>query len=155
MFIDYAMRHFTDHKMEYDKDGKRRAAALNRLRVLCEAISLLHYPPPKTTGRELFGNDKAIELIRTCTDAGLSPEDTLATSGSITAKAIVNAYHTWGPKEKQGKLNIDEVYMCGGEASNRRIWNCMQQELGSNVRMTMLDVSDVGGEANYDITSAF
>lgn len=23
MFIDYAMRHFTDHKMEYDKDGSR------------------------------------------------------------------------------------------------------------------------------------
>lgn len=36
--------------------------------------------------------------------------------------------------------------MRGGGALNSNIWDCMQQELGFNVRMTMLDVSDDDGE---------
>ncbi|KAF6230436.1 hypothetical protein HO133_004779 [Letharia lupina] len=89
------------------------------------------------------------------TDAGLSPEDTVATITRITAEAIVNAYYTWGPKDKEGKLDLEEVYMCGGEAFYPNTWDYVQQELGPNVRMTMLDESGVGGEAKENITFAF
>lgn len=50
--------------------------------------------PPKPTGRELFGDNKAIELIKICEQGGLSKEDTIATITRITAKAIVDAYKT-------------------------------------------------------------
>ena len=48
--------------------------------------------------------------------------------------------------DKEAKFDIEEVYMCGGEASNPNTWDHMQQ--------TMLDESRVGGEAKEDITSA-
>ena len=71
----------------------------------------------------------------------------MATITRITAEAIVNAYYTWGPKDKEGKLDLEGVYMCGGEAFYPNTWDYVQQELGPNVRMTMLDESGVGGEA--------
>ena len=45
--------------------------------------------------------------------------------------------------------------MCDGEAFNPNIWDYMQQELGSNVRMIMLDESDVGEEAKEATIFAF
>lgn len=42
-----------------------------------------------------------------------------------------------------------------GGAFNPRFWDYRQRELGSNVRMTMLDESGVCGEAKEAITFAF
>lgn len=67
----------------------------------------------------------------------------------------MDAYLIWGPKDKEGKLDIKEVYMCGGGAFNPNMWDYMQQELGSNVGMIMLDESEVGGKAKEATIFAF
>ena len=97
MFIDCAMRHFTDHTMEYEEDG-----FLGKKGSVSEGIvyNYTHnhpdstHPPPPITGRELLGDSEAIEFINICTNAGLSPEDTVATIMRIRAEAIVEASHT-------------------------------------------------------------
>ena len=152
------MRRFTNKTMEYDKDGlwcKKGKVSTEIVHNYMKHHPYFTHPPPKTTGRELFGDEKAVELIKICTDAGLSQEDTIATITRITAKAIVDAYNTWGPKDANGNLDVKEVYMCGGGAFNPNIWNYMQEQLGSNVRITMLDESGVSGEAKEAITFTF
>ncbi len=112
--------------MEYEEDG-----VLGKKGSVSEGIvyNYIHnhpystHPPPKTTGREPLGDDKAIEFIKICTNADLSPEDTVATTMKITAKAIVEACHTSGPKDKNGELDIEEVYMCAGGSSNPNVWD--------------------------------
>lgn len=158
MFIDFAMRHFTAGAMEYDRDGVWGARGTVSEPIVDNYLQSHKYfttPPPKTTGRELFGDEQAFELINKCTSAGLSPEDTVATITRITAKAAVEAYKTWGPKDKNGKLMVKEVYMCGGGAYNPNIWKYMQQELGPDVRMCMLDEAGVEGGAKEAVTFAF
>ncbi len=158
MFIDFAMRYFTYGKMEYDRDGHWGARGKVSEHIVDSYLKEHKYfstSPPKTTGRELFGDEQAFELINKCKSAGLSREDTVATITRITAKAAINAYKTWGPKDKDGKLDIKEVYMCGGGAYNPNVWKYMQQELGSDVRMCMLDEAGVGGGAKEAVTFAF
>ena len=58
-------------------------------------------------------------MIEKCTKAGLSPDDTVATITRITAESIVDAYKTFGPKDKNGKLDFEEIYMCGRGHSTR------------------------------------
>ena len=158
MFINYAMRHVTNSKMEYDKDGlwsKKGKVLAEIVHDYMKYHPYFTHPPPKTTGRELFGDEKAVELIKICTDAGLSQGDTIATITCITAKAIVDAYNTRGPKDANGNLDVKEVCTCGGGAFNPNVWNYMQEQLGSNVRTTMLDDSGVSGKAKEAITFAF
>lgn len=50
----------------------------------------------------------------------------MATNTGITAKTIVDAYDTWGPTGKEGKLDVEEVYKCDVGASNPNIWDYMQ-----------------------------
>lgn len=107
--------------MGYDNDGlwgKNGGVSKEIVYIFMEKHLFFTHPPSKTTGRELFGNDQAIELIKICTDAGLTPGDTVATITRITAQEIVDTYRTWGPKDKDGKLDIEEVYMCGSGVFN-------------------------------------
>ncbi len=117
MFIDFTMRHYTNGEMEYDKDGHWGKKGKVSQKIVDDYLSTHPYfktPPPKTTGRELFGDEQAYELIQKCETAGLSKEDTVATITRITAKAAVDPYKTWGPKDKDGNLDVQEVYMCAG-----------------------------------------
>ena len=55
MFIDYAMRHFTDHKMDYDKDGvwgKHGKVSPETVDSYLNEHPFFKHEPPKTTGRE-------------------------------------------------------------------------------------------------------
>lgn len=74
----------------YDKDG----ALAGRGRVLDDVLAKhLANPwfgerPPKSTGRELFGESYAERFIESCRQAGGSTEDTLATATELTARTI-------------------------------------------------------------------
>lgn len=56
-----------------------------------------------------------------CEAARLSKEDTVATITRSTGKAAVDAYKTWGPKDKDGTLQAQEVYICSGGAYSPNI----------------------------------
>jgi 1,6-anhydro-N-acetylmuramate kinase len=159
MYIDFAMRHYTNGKMEYDRDGLFGAAGTVNQQIVDDYLRELPYfslPPPKTTGRELFGDQQAFELIQICESKGLSPQDTVATITRITAQAAVEAYRKYGPKTADGKLDVKEVYMCGGGAYNPNIWKYMEEQFKPDgVRFTMLDEAGVQGGAKEAITFAF
>jgi anhydro-N-acetylmuramic acid kinase len=69
-------------------------------------------PPPKTTGRELFGDQFAEAVLERARSRGLRPEDTMATLTAITAESVTRAYRDFGPKR------IDEVVLSGGGSQN-------------------------------------
>ncbi|KAF8540227.1 hypothetical protein BDD12DRAFT_880884 [Trichophaea hybrida] len=138
----FAMRHYISGKMEYDRDGLFGVAGKVDQEI--------------TTGRELFGDQQAFKLIQHCESKGLSPQDTVATITRITAQAAVEAYQKYGPKTADGKLDVKEVYMCGGGAYNPNIWKHMEEQFkGEGVRFTMLDEAGVHGGVKEAIRFAF
>lgn len=114
--IDEAVRILTDGKKSFDKDGKMASKGKIDKALLNILMDhpYLKKPPPKSTGRELFGKDMASLLVESWRRKGRGAEDIIATLTRFTAESIYNAYERFVfPKYK-----IDQVILTGGGSKN-------------------------------------
>jgi anhydro-N-acetylmuramic acid kinase len=84
--------------------------------VVSESLTHPYFsaPPPKSTGRETFGDSFARALVARCLERGASAEDVLATAVELTARAIGEAARRFVP----ASLQPLDVLRSGGGARN-------------------------------------
>lgn len=118
VLLDLAMRHFTDGRHSYDRDG--RLAAQGKV---CEPLVLrwlrhpfLRQPPPKSTGRELFGEPFLQPALIEMKRLRLTPADSLATLTEFTARSIALNYRLHLPAKPSW------VVVGGGGAANHTLF---------------------------------
>ncbi|MEH7479717.1 anhydro-N-acetylmuramic acid kinase AnmK [Neobacillus drentensis] len=123
MMIDYLCQKFFgvpyDLGGEIGKTGQINQALLEE----CMHIPFVLAPPPKSTGRELFGAALVEKLV--CEYSHLSPEDLVTTMTMFTAKSIAENYK----KFIFPTTAIDEVIVGGGGSYNDTLMNMLQAEL--------------------------
>jgi anhydro-N-acetylmuramic acid kinase len=114
MLIDYCTRRTTNGALTFDRDGKLAASGHANQKLLDELMDnpYLHIPPPKTTGRELFGTQFGAELWQRGETFGMNRIDIIATATAFTAESIARAYRDFSATP------IDEIYLAGGGAKN-------------------------------------
>jgi anhydro-N-acetylmuramic acid kinase len=139
MIIDAVARHYT--RMSHDVDGGLARSGKVHAGLLAKLMRHSYYRrcPPKTTGREDFGEHYASEVIRRGESMGLGPEDVAATVTALTIETIADAYESMLP------CPVDEVYVSGGGSRNPAI----MEGLRTKLRTPVSDYSVLGfpGEA--------
>ncbi len=93
MVIDALAKRFFG--VSYDKDGVFAASGTVNEPLLSRmmAVPYISAPPPKTTGREMFGRQFVDWMLGIA--QGLSPEDMIATATAFTAHSIAENYRRY------------------------------------------------------------
>ena len=151
MVIDAVVKRLSQGSAAFDEDGEiasRGEADWDLLKTLL-AHPYFHRNPPKTTGREEFGEAYASRFIEEGERKGLGFEDLVATATALTVESIARAY---GDLLPPGRI-IDEVYVSGGGAKNRFLMESLASRLGQTpVREN--DLLGVPGEAKEAVLMA-
>ncbi|KFY04545.1 hypothetical protein O988_00705 [Pseudogymnoascus sp. VKM F-3808] len=130
VLIDATVRLISQGKYHYDKDGEAGARGVNEIdaEAVEEFLQKEYFmrKPPKTTGRELFSDDLARELIESLRAKNVSDDGIVATITRMTSESIVRAYSAYVIPLVG---HIDELYICGGGAFNPNILSYLGSSL--------------------------
>jgi anhydro-N-acetylmuramic acid kinase len=106
-------------------------------------------PPPRSTGRERFGELYAARLGEIAEPLGLTLEDTLATAVELTARTVAGAIGDFlAPRG-----GVDAVYVSGGGVRNSTLMVALRRRL-SKLRVERLDALGVEPEAKEALAFA-
>jgi anhydro-N-acetylmuramic acid kinase len=146
--LDLAVQQLSNGAQTYDEDG-RWAASGTPYQPLVEQWlqhEYFHQPPPKSTGRELFG----LEFLQSCmADArshNLSAADILATLTEFTVASIAHSYRTFLPQ-------LPEQVLLGGGGSRNLYMKQRLQALLAEI--PILTTESVGLSADFKEAIAF
>ena len=136
----------------YDKDGRiaRRGKPIDSAVRRALSHKFFNERPPKSAGREQFGNEFADTLRRWCGKA--VREDVIATATAITARSIGFALRRFVIK-KESKFR--DYVISGGGAKNQTLVRMIAEEvipLGLRLRRT--EEFDVNSEAKEAVAFA-
>jgi anhydro-N-acetylmuramic acid kinase len=132
MVIDAVVADLTQGEQTFDRNGVMAARGRVDPAWLQELLAdpYLHQPPPKTTGREVYGHPFAQRLLSEARRRRLAPDDTVATVSALTADSIIAAYRAF--LLPLGGLH--EVVLSGGGAANAFLRRRIEVALGIPVR---------------------
>ncbi len=148
VLLDLAAQHLSKGAKTYDQDGAW-AATGQPCQVLVDRWlqqDFFQQLPPKSTGREHFGQDYLHVCLADAADQRLSSADFLATLTELTAASIVHSYRSWLPQMP------DQVLLCGGGSRNLYLKQRVQSALGNIPVMT---TDEVGLSADFKEAIAF
>src|SRR5690606_4501572 len=125
--IDAAVELATGGRQTFDRGGEWAARGRVQEPLLAELLThpFFDQPPPKSTGREVFGRPM-VEAIA-ARHAPLDEQawaDLIATLTALTARSIGDAYRRWVLP-----LGVDEVFLTGGGSRNPALHRMIQAEL--------------------------
>jgi anhydro-N-acetylmuramic acid kinase len=117
-----AIARMTDPGSRFDQNGVRAARGKAVVSVVDEVLAHPYFAamPPKSTGRELFGDALATQLMEKVPVA----DDCLATAVSLTARSIADQLGKWLPQHGGNELLIS-----GGGARNSTLVKYLKEAL--------------------------
>jgi anhydro-N-acetylmuramic acid kinase len=139
MVIDAVVTALTRGRQTFDCNGRRAARGRVSEKLLSGLMShpFLQRRPPKTTGREEFGEMFAGRLLASARRLRLRPEDIIATSTAFTAESIADAYRRFVfPKLNPAKLGNLQIILGGGGAKNPTLRCMLAQRIGHGELLT-------------------
>ena len=150
MVIDALVRHYTRAQQRFDSNAEM-AARGNLLPGLLHSLLADEYfsrRPPKTAGREQYGEAYVRKILAQREARRAKPEDVIRTATILTALSIVDAFHRFiAPK-----TGVGELIVSGGGARNPLLMAQLESGLrGVKVR----DAGELGVPADAKEAFAF
>ena len=146
MVIDAVVNALSRHRKACDLEGRWAAAGQTCPRLLAECLAhpFLRRIPPKTTGREEFGEKFVTWFLARARRLRLQDADVVATATDFTAASIADAYRRFVlPEISRRELSELEIILGGGGVKNptlvRRLFErvgvgtlCVHEDFGIN-----------------------
>ncbi len=116
MVLDACVEKITDGTKQFDENGElaRQGTVCKDLLDMWLANPFFGSPPPKTTGREMFGTSFADACLQQIKTQEISEYDGLATLTALTVESIARYYKHF----IEAKSPLDILYVSGGGAQN-------------------------------------
>jgi anhydro-N-acetylmuramic acid kinase len=144
--IDLAVEELSGGQQTYDRGGAWAATGTVDANLVALWLQQEYFrtPPPKSTGRELFGRT----YLHVCRQDGihLSDADFLATITDLTSASIADSYQRFLPRLP------DRVLLCGGGARNDFLRQRLQHHL-PNIEIRNTD--EMGLNSDFKEAIAF
>ncbi len=149
MVIDGIMRLISGGRKRFDRDGKMAARGAVNAGLLSEMLRhpFLRRCPPKSTGREEFGDFFAEQMYQRASQKGLADADIVATVTAFTAATIARAYRQFLPALPE------ELILCGGGARNSTLVEMLRSEM-PEVKMLWSDDFGISADAKEAVSFA-
>ena len=125
MMIDRFVELMTGGESKWDQDGDIARQGVVDEDWLCELLAdpFFRLPPPKSTGREQFGQARADDLWSQAGNRGLAKADRVATVTALTSRSIARAVRDLLPG------TVDRVWLSGGGVHNDTLVTWLQADL--------------------------
>ena len=138
MVIDDIARRASNGTLQCDQDGRMAAAGTVHGGLLEELLGLPFFAkhPPKSTGRELFGEHFGQDLWQRMGVTRANPNDLAATATMMTAVSIAEAYRNFLP------IMPDEVIVSGGGVRNPTLMRMLAECIKAIHPETLIKTSD-------------
>ncbi|MDJ0701774.1 MAG: anhydro-N-acetylmuramic acid kinase [Leptolyngbyaceae cyanobacterium MO_188.B28] len=132
VLLDLAVHHLSDGKLAYDLNGEWASQGKPCSPLIEQWLQhpFFQQPPPKSTGRELFGQGYLQQCLQEADAYQLTPADFLATLTDLTAASIAQSYRTFLPQLPA------QVFLCGGGSQNLYLRQRLQHWLAPIVVST-------------------
>ncbi|MCY7369029.1 MAG: anhydro-N-acetylmuramic acid kinase [Chamaesiphon sp.] len=147
--LDLAVSQLSQGELTFDRDGAWAATG-----TVCEPLvetwleqEYFRAPPPKSTGRELFGPEYLQNCIADAAQYQLAPADLLATLTDLTASSIADSYRRFLPRLP------DRILLCGGGSRNLYLRERLQQHL-PGIEVVTTDAAGIDSDAKESIAFA-
>ena len=132
MVLDAVVSVISRGRESYDRNGKWAAQGKVSNKLLAKMMShpFLKKRPPRTTGREEFGEPFVQKVLSSARRMRLHPEDIVATVTAFTASSIAEAYSRFiFPKLNQAQLNKLQIILGGGGAKNPALRRMLEERV--------------------------
>jgi anhydro-N-acetylmuramic acid kinase len=146
--LDLAVHQLSQGTKTFDQDGMWAAQGTPCQPLIEQWLQqdFFHQPPPKSTGRELFGVEYLQQCLLEAAPHRLDPADMLATLTELTAASIARSYRQFLPRLP------DQVLLCGGGSRNPYLRQRIQANL---VNSTVHTTDEMGLNADFKEAIAF
>lgn len=151
MCVDAVVSEITDGTERYDEAGRRAAQGTPHQPLIDEWLKhpFFHLPPPKTTGREMFGHTFALECLTVCREHNLSDNDSVATVTELTVQTVALYISQFVSEQNP----IDILYVSGGGVHNQTLMQRLSEVLANTV-VEPVDSSGISADAKESIAFA-
>jgi anhydro-N-acetylmuramic acid kinase len=143
--LDLAVFRLSNGQHTFDQNGAWAAQGTPCLELVQHWLEqdFFHQPPPKSTGRELFGEEYLDRCWQDALSYSLGNADILATLTELTAASIAHSYRTFLPQMP------NQVLVCGGGSRNPYL----KQRIQANLALADVYTTDEMG-LNADFKEA-
>lgn len=156
MVIDACMERL--FAREFDRNGAMAARGRVSEGVLSKLLQTRYFsaPPPKSCGREEYGEAFVDKFIAACKRAGASKEDVIATATGLTARTIAGAYTRFcRPRfdELAPKTQV-ELIAAGGGTHNATLMRMLREQF-ETLSVRVRSIEETGVDSGAKEAAAF